>query len=245
MKYNADMLKWKRLIESISASEGNEDKEPDHEVGMAKGQLLSAVKNATRIAKHLSKTTEEEGIDGWIASKITLASDYFENVASYMDGQSLRESDEGGNRTDTVSMDVPLIIRIMEYAREDAKDDMDLHKVAERMIELSKSKSLTMDDYDSIVGSSDEQMTEAKGEEVSSVEEAIENAYEYLNTRHESGYTVAIMTEDGTEFILRDSNNKNSIASMKERGWRTVVIVNKDRTLKTTSDYSYLNDTQQ
>ena len=40
--------------------------------------------------------------------------------------------------TDVVKMDVPLLLRMMEYAREDAKTDMDLHDVAERMIELSK-----------------------------------------------------------------------------------------------------------
>ena len=49
-------------------------------------------------------------------------------------------------------MDVPLLLRMMEYAREDAQEDMDLHNAAERMIELSKNGALSMDDYDSIVG---------------------------------------------------------------------------------------------
>lgn len=52
---------------------------------------------------------------------------------------------------DTVTMDVPLLLRIMEYAREDAKTDQDLHHVAEKMVRLSKNKSLSMNDYDSIV----------------------------------------------------------------------------------------------
>ena len=30
---------------------------------------------------------------------------------------------------DTVTLDIPLMIRVLEYAREDAKTDMDLHKV--------------------------------------------------------------------------------------------------------------------
>ena len=53
---------------------------------------------------------------------------------------------------DTVTLDVPLMIRMLEYAREDAKDDMDLHDVAERMIAMAKDGPLSMDDYDSIVG---------------------------------------------------------------------------------------------
>ena len=58
------------------------------------------------------------------------------------------------NPTDTVSMDVPLLIRVMEYAKEDAKDDMDLHRVAEKLISMSnEGRTLSMDDYDSVVGS--------------------------------------------------------------------------------------------
>lgn len=57
------------------------------------------------------------------------------------------------NSIDKVTMDVPLFIRALEYAKEDAKTDMDLHNVAEKAIALSTSgKTLTMADYDAIVG---------------------------------------------------------------------------------------------
>ena len=57
------------------------------------------------------------------------------------------------NAVDKVTMDVPLLIRIMEYSKEDAKSDMDLHKVAEKLTELSASgKTLSMDCYNEIVG---------------------------------------------------------------------------------------------
>ena len=56
------------------------------------------------------------------------------------------------NPKDVVKMDVPLLIRMLEYAREDAKTDMDLHKVAENLIQLSQEgRILDMTDYDSIV----------------------------------------------------------------------------------------------
>jgi hypothetical protein len=61
------------------------------------------------------------------------------------------------NPIDTVSLDVPLLIRIMEYAKEDAQNDMDLHKVAENAIALSKEgKTLNMSDYSSIVSISND-----------------------------------------------------------------------------------------
>jgi hypothetical protein len=57
------------------------------------------------------------------------------------------------NPADKITMDVPLFIRMMEYAREDAKTDMDLHNVAEKAIALSSSgKTLSMSDYSTIVG---------------------------------------------------------------------------------------------
>lgn len=44
---------------------------------------------------------------------------------------------------------VPLFIRLLEYAREDAKSDVDLHVVAENAIRLGRQ--LTMNDYASLV----------------------------------------------------------------------------------------------
>ena len=69
------------------------------------------------------------------------------------------------NPSDKVTVDIPLFIRLLEYAREDAKTDMDLHNVAEKAIALSETgRTLTMNDYDSIVAgnSEDQQMDEVK-----------------------------------------------------------------------------------
>jgi hypothetical protein len=54
--------------------------------------------------------------------------------------------------TDIVKMDVPLFIRLLELAREDVKQDADLHDVAEALIALSQQGIATMADYDQIVG---------------------------------------------------------------------------------------------
>jgi hypothetical protein len=67
---------------------------------------------------------------------------------------------EEENPIDTISMDIPLFIRLLEYAREDAKTDMDLHTVTEKITKLStEGETLTMDDYDSIIG---KELNEAK-----------------------------------------------------------------------------------
>jgi hypothetical protein len=56
------------------------------------------------------------------------------------------------NPQDTVTFDIPLLIRMLEFAREDAKTDMDLHNVTEKMIQLSADgKTLSMAQYNSIV----------------------------------------------------------------------------------------------
>ena len=49
---------------------------------------------------------------------------------------------------DTVTMDIPFLIRVLELAREDVKDDADLHRVVEKLIEIRNKGTLTMDDYD-------------------------------------------------------------------------------------------------
>ena len=53
---------------------------------------------------------------------------------------------------DVVKLDVPLFIRLLELAREDVKQDADLHDIAEAVIRLSQEGVATMADYDSIVG---------------------------------------------------------------------------------------------
>lgn len=52
---------------------------------------------------------------------------------------------------DIVRLDVPTFIRLLELAREDVKQDADLHDIAEIVIKLSQGKVVTMADYDDIV----------------------------------------------------------------------------------------------
>jgi hypothetical protein len=61
------------------------------------------------------------------------------------------------NPRDIITVDVPLFIRLLEYAREDAQTDIDLHDVAENIISLAASgKTLSMEDYSTIIGSQED-----------------------------------------------------------------------------------------
>ena len=62
-------------------------------------------------------------------------------------------------------MDLPLFIRLLEFAREDSNDDMDLHDVAERAAKLTKEsgKALSMDAYEKMMPPKHKEKTGGKG----------------------------------------------------------------------------------
>ena len=62
--------------------------------------------------------------------------------------QHLQEAD----KKDTITFDIPLLIRVFELVREDIKTDVDLHKVVEKLINIRGRGILTMDDYKYIAG---------------------------------------------------------------------------------------------
>lgn len=59
---------------------------------------------------------------------------------------------EAVDKEDTLTFDIPLMIRMLELAREDVKDDMELHRITERLISIRSKGVLTMDDYEFIAG---------------------------------------------------------------------------------------------
>lgn len=79
--------------------------------------------------------------------------------------KSLNEATEE-DPVDTITMDIPLFLRMLEYAKEDAQEDMDLHDVTEKANILGKEKGiLSMEDYDAIVGAAEE-IKEGMGNEI-------------------------------------------------------------------------------
>ena len=58
---------------------------------------------------------------------------------------------ESVDKKDTVTFDIPLLIRVLEFAREDLKSDINLHKMVERLISMRGKGTLTMNQYGKIV----------------------------------------------------------------------------------------------
>ena len=52
---------------------------------------------------------------------------------------------------DIIRVDVPTFLRLLELAREDVKQDADLHDIAEIVTKLSQDGPVTMDKYNEIV----------------------------------------------------------------------------------------------
>lgn len=67
----------------------------DHEVEMARSDLIAAFKNAKSIFQMLKDRSEEEGIEGWVQEKLIKANDYLNAVKEYYDGKMMREMSGG------------------------------------------------------------------------------------------------------------------------------------------------------
>ena len=76
-----------------------------------------------------------------------------ETVTEDVDVENFSVEEPEENPVDVIRMDVPLFMRCLEFSREDAQDDADLHHLVEKAVELSKDgKTLTMDNYDDLAG---------------------------------------------------------------------------------------------
>ena len=99
--------------------EEHEEEHPDHEVNMGKSQMYHAMKNAKAIHDMLQKVSEREGIEGWVASKLTKASDYLKVVKDYLEYEMVQagfdrneqpqeEMDEAKYKGKTVKLGKPI-----------------------------------------------------------------------------------------------------------------------------------------
>lgn len=78
---------------SIIAQEAD-DMHKDHEVQMARSQMYSAAQAAIEIHRLLRDISEIQGLEGWVQSKLTLASQYLESVRDYMKYEAASQEPE-------------------------------------------------------------------------------------------------------------------------------------------------------
>ena len=96
--------------------------------------------------------TQQEAIAQWLESRYDYerekGGDRGDDETSDRYATDLMEEE---NPVDIISMDVPLFIRMLEFAREDASTDMDLHDLAQKAIKMSaKGEPMTMVHYDEL-----------------------------------------------------------------------------------------------
>lgn len=67
--------------------------EMDHEVQMARSDLYKAAKYSIKLHELLKNVSEEQGLEGWVAAKITKAADYLSSVKHYMEYEMISSSE--------------------------------------------------------------------------------------------------------------------------------------------------------
>lgn len=91
---------------------------------------------------------------------------------------------------DAVHLEIPLLIRLFEYAREDATSDKDLHVVAENLLKCSKGcegKPLSMECYDKVVPEKKDLKTEAKELSLLEIEKSLQELLKAGEAAEEQG----------------------------------------------------------
>lgn len=61
----------------------------DHEVQMARQELYHAAEDAIALHKLLRHVSEQQGLEGWVSSKITLAADYLKTIREHLEYQMM------------------------------------------------------------------------------------------------------------------------------------------------------------
>ena len=88
----------------------------DHEVEMARSDLIQASKNAEKVYNMIEQVGEDEGLDGWVQEKIIKANDYLNTVREYLEGKQLRSVTENNQRGDSLVTDALKLMRSAEVS---------------------------------------------------------------------------------------------------------------------------------
>ena len=157
MTNSFNMSNWRRKYVLVSET----DKVLDENVYQDNKMLI--LKSIVRDDRIQSEQEAMEVFD--MMEKFNMTQD--EAISQYLESKYDYEKEKGGDRdddtmpddlmeeenpVDIISMDVPLFIRMLEFAREDASTDMDLHDLAQKAISMSsKGEPITMMHYDDLV----------------------------------------------------------------------------------------------
>lgn len=157
MTNSFNMSNWRRKYALMNETDKNVDENiyQDNKMLIMKSILkddrIANESEAADVFDMMEKfnLTQDQAIDQWLESKY----DYEREKGGERDDDTMPDDlMEEENPVDIISMDVPLFLRMLEYAREDASQDMDLHDVAEKAVKMSaQGEPLSMVHYDEIV----------------------------------------------------------------------------------------------
>lgn len=80
----------------------------DHEVQMARKDCFHAAEDAVAIHRLLRSVSENEGLEGWVQSKITLAHDYLNKVREHLEYKMIGQEAEITIGGDSVEPKLPI-----------------------------------------------------------------------------------------------------------------------------------------
>lgn len=82
--------------------------------------------------------------------ELTNDNEFIFNVSNDQEKSNIDTLTKDQDQPDIISMDVPTLLRVVEWAHEEAEDDVILHRFVNELIQRSfKTKSpLNMDDYE-------------------------------------------------------------------------------------------------
>lgn len=145
----------------------------DHEVQMARQELYHAAEDAIALHKLLRHISEQQGLEGWVSSKITLAADYLKTIREHLEYQMM----SGGpveNITTVVGDAMPVAEgrRIAEgqikKAMEADAERMDLDEFLDKYAHRPEDKQWITEFWQGINGS-EEQVNEMSAGSVATV----------------------------------------------------------------------------
>ena len=125
-----------KAMSKMEDSEYDKDGKPeqdhsDHEVNMAQSDMFKAMKYAKEIHDALERVSEREGIEGWVAAKITKAADYLGSVAHYIEHE-IYHADMAGEDVNEGSMsDIALDMKQLsdaEFKKKHGKSKEEMKK---------------------------------------------------------------------------------------------------------------------
>ena len=139
-------------------------------------------------------------------------------IMNYLNDQKFKD---GGSvdKKDSVTLDIPLLIRTLELAREDVHSDAELHKVVENLLELKNKSVLTMDDYAYIAEIEHKHLSPVKMKTQEPVT-TFYNGYMLFTTIQPDGATTTIASKNGTTMFgtfATGPEYKTSVEKMQEK----------------------------